>query len=300
MNIQLMAENRVKELQNKAKESGLFCSDKIKKNYNFEFTLTDGSNSIKILVYFGKKGVRTVVQGSPSSLLYDIALSLTGSEESKSENKSANKDLNYDKYIGSDESGKGDFFGPLVTAAFFCDEGIAEKLNNVGIRDSKTLSDIAIGRLAYKLEQEFSDSFSISVIPPKEYNKRYKLTPNVNTILSEEHSKVIQNLFDKVGKINVITDQFSVRTNIMRENLGEHINFVTKGERYPAVAAASILARNKFNEWFEEEPALTLGLQKGASVAVENHAREIKNNFGLDIFNEIAKIHFATYKKIQS
>jgi len=300
MDLKSSAKKRISELKKSAEANGLFCSNIILKNYNFEFTASDNSDSLKILLYFGKKGLKTVVQGKQESRLYENVLATTGLQQElfPTPNNEPNQ-LSFSEYIGSDESGKGDFFGPLVTAAFYCDKDTEKEINALGVKDSKTLSEMQIGRIAYLLERDFSGYCAISVLLPEVYNNIYKLIPNINTILSNEHSKVIQKLFDKVGKKDVIIDQFSVRTEKMKQTLGGNLNFTTKAERYPAVAAASILARNKFNEWFEHDPAISLALPKGASKQVENHAREIKKTFGLDIFDEIAKIHFSTYNKIQ-
>lgn len=293
------AKKRIEGLKKIAEEHGLFSSNINRKNYNFEFTLSQDTNNLKILVYFGKKGVKIVIQGNKNTSFYDHVANLFGVQESLFEQGQNDSFTPPREYIGSDESGKGDFFGPLVTAAFYTTPEISEELLAIGVKDSKTLSDNSINVIAAKIYTRFPSNFEVSILIPEEYNPIYAKIKNINTILSGEHSKVIQKLFDKVGKKEVIIDQFSVRTEPMKQQLGENINFITKAEKYPAVAAASILARSNFNNWFDNEPALSLELPKGASKQVEEHAAAIKRSLGLDIFGEISKLHFSTFNKIQ-
>ena len=250
MDLKNIALKRTKELINIAEKQGLFSTDINRKNYNFEFTVSRDSDSLKILVYFGKKGVKTVIQGNKNTSFYDYIEELFGEQKKLFNDNSPGAFTPPEEYIGSDESGKGDFFGPLVTAAFFTTPEISEQLLSMGVKDSKTLTDNSINNLAYKIISQFPSNYEVSILTPKTYNPLYSKVKNINTILSSEHSKVIRKLFDKVGRKEVIIDQFSVRTERMKEQLGENINFITKAEKYPAVAAASILARSNFNNWF--------------------------------------------------
>ena len=126
---------------------------------------------------------------------------------------------------------------------------------------------------------------------------------NVNKILGWSHAKVIENLLEKENVANAISDKFGDERLIQSQlqEKGKKINLMqfTKAEKYTAVAAASILARNKFNEWFDKQSENNnLTLPKGASKIVDSALKGIKEKYGVGFLNEIAKVHFKTTNKI--
>jgi ribonuclease HIII len=134
--------NLAKEYQKKLSR---FAFGRIEeKSYNFEFSVTDQKEKIKVQIYFGKKGIKTVIQGNQNSELYNEVTSLINDQQSLP--LESNPEINSEpsEYIGADESGKGDFFGPLVTAAVYADVDELRKLKAVGAVDSKLLNDSQI------------------------------------------------------------------------------------------------------------------------------------------------------------
>jgi ribonuclease HIII len=206
-------------------------------------------------------------------------------------------------YIGTDESGKGDYFGPLVVAGVIVDSVTAVQLKKIGVKDSKLLSDDIIKKLSPLIKKIVDNKFDIIVITPKTYNSLHAKMKNVNKILGWSHAKVIENLLAKEDVKDAISDKFG-NERLIKDSLqekGKKINLMqfTKAEKYTAVAAASILARNRFSEWFTEQSEKNnLMLPKGASKIVDNALKDIKEKYGVGILNEIAKVHFKTTNKL--
>jgi ribonuclease HIII len=203
--------------------------------------------------------------------------------------------------IGTDESGKGDYFGPLVIAGVYVDEKTESKLVELGVKDSKKISDPVI----LKLEEQIKAlcPYSVVFIGPERYNTLYQKIKNLNRLLAWGHARVIENLLQKVDCHKAITDQFGdeslVKNSLM--DLGKAIELEQRprAEADPAVAAASIIARAEFVrrlEMLSEEAGEKL--PKGAGSVVDQVARRIYQQKGIDGLTKIAKTHFATTAKI--
>jgi len=281
--IKKQAEDLITNLHNSLKEV-LQTNGIIEKDYHYEFSIQEENETIKVLVYFGKKGVKKVIQGNPSeSLRY-----LLGDEIKPDVNEP-------DEYIGSDETGKGDIFGPLVTCAFYVDNKLHKKLKSIGVRDSKELNDLQINKIAGELKKIAKDNFEIISINPKRYNELYTRFKNINEILNWSHSKAIENLLSRkpVGKI--ITDKFR-KKDLKFSNQFDYNNYEiiqeTKAEKYSAVAAASILARSKQLEWFFQQKKNGLELKRGASNEVKGIIHNLIKNNGKEYLIDLAKMHF--------
>ncbi len=268
--------------------------------YNYELITKNNKSKIKIQVYFGKKGVKTILQGNKSDPFYDEINSLIFDQQ---ELQLAEKPLDEPKkYVGTDESGKGDFFGPLVVGGVFVNERTINELVKINIRDSKTIDDNTIGYLSKKIISIVKDGYDIILITPEKYNQLYEKFNNLNSLLDWCHSKVIENILNKIDCNTVITDKFSnKKLGIQSKTKFIKVNFIQtpKAEKYTAVAAASILARNKFNEWFNKNSSKKYQLLKGASDNVAQLAKYIYDNFGEEELKKISKLHFKTYKNIK-
>lgn len=300
MKIEHDAKTHIDRLVEKIKDSGISCTSVERKAYNFETSVSSGKDSLKLLVYFGKKGVKTVMQGNDSSELSSRINNLINDQTSFGfTNKSFEEP---DEYIGTDESGKGDFFGPLVTAAFYVDNAVKARLYELGVKDSKELSDFQITKIAAAINSEFPDHSNIIVINPPKYNELYKKFNNLNKLLNWSHSKAIENLIETKNCSYIITDKFSKQElNISSSDKTRHIEFVqlTKAERFLGVAAASILARDAFNFWFVQQSKNGFDLPKGASAEVEKAAARLLAARGQEKLSELAKTHFKTMEKIR-
>ena len=282
-------------------EKGYNISPPKMKQYHFEIIIKDKSDNVKLLVYFGKKGIRTILQGNINSCVYAEINKIVFGESLFNINKPITDEP--EQYIGTDESGKGDYFGPLVICGVYVNRNTFFALKKAGVKDSKELSDDAIREISFKIEGIIENSYDLITITPSKYNILHEKMKNVNRILGWGHAKVLNNLLEKYKVKEAISDKFGDDKYIIN-SLPEHwqninLHQYTKAERFIAVAAASILARKKFCEWFEiQRRELGFELPKGASSLVEEAALNIKNKFGFDKLNELVKLHFKTTLKI--
>ncbi|MDA1195403.1 MAG: ribonuclease HIII, partial [Planctomycetota bacterium] len=204
--------------------------------------------------------------------------------------------------IGADESGKGDWFGPLVTAAYRLEEGDVEALRALGVNDSKVLADSASARIAGQLDERGGGE--VEVLMPLDYNPRYARLRNVNLLLSEMHGACIRRLHERTGPVPVvIVDQFSPRTAVLERDAhlpaGCRLVTRTKGEADLAVAAASILARAAFVDGLRElSNEFGMTLPPGAGTPVLVAGRAFVRTFGRDALAHVAKLHFATSAQV--
>lgn len=211
-----------------------------------------------------------------------------------------------DPRIGVDESGKGDFFGPMCIAGVYVNKSVLEKWKNAGIRDSKNIgSDAQVARLAGVIRETPGCVVNVVTIGNEAYNRMYKINGSVNRILAWGHARVIENLMSlryqmKPEPVRVISDQFAATEDTVRQalmSMGKQIELVQrhKAESDMAVAAASILARHEFVtrlgrlgvQWGVEMP-------KGASEWVIQAAKKLVEKDGETVLGKVAKVHFRT------
>jgi ribonuclease HIII len=213
--------------------------------------------------------------------------------------------------IGVDESGKGDFFGPLSVAGVYINENVVKAWQNVGIRDSKNISsDKKIAELAEKIRKTPGCVADTVTIGNEAYNRLYTRMKSVNAILAWGHARVIENLMGRRQEMNpapvkAISDQFASSKDVVAKalmSLGREIELVQrhKAEADLAVAAASILARDGFvNGLTRLEKQFNQELPKGASSAVDEVAKKFVVEHGADNLPRIAKVHFRTAFRAQ-
>lgn len=201
--------------------------------------------------------------------------------------------------IGIDESGKGDFFGPLCIAGIQAGEEKIKELLALNVRDSKKMSDPTILTMSKKLKQAFPHS--IVRISPKKYNELYATFHNLNRLLAWGHATAIGELVEKTGCDQVVVDQFGdehlVETAVGRKNLKVPVKLTQRhrAEEDPVVAAASILARAAFLEGMDQLGAsVSLELPKGASQKVIEIGVKLVERHGAAILENVAKLHFKT------
>jgi len=202
--------------------------------------------------------------------------------------------------VGTDEAGKGDYFGPLVVAAVWADRWAAETLLEAGVQDSKRLSDDAIRRIAPEIIA--ACPHSVISIGPERYNDLHSRMHNVNLILAWAHARALENVLEKRESSRAITDKFAnssvVEKALMEKGRKVHLTQITKAERELPVAAASILARSEFVKGLEAlEKTYGMHFPKGATI-VEDAGRTFVKEFGEESLQKVAKWHFKTTKKI--
>ena len=213
--------------------------------------------------------------------------------------------------IGVDESGKGDFFGPLSIAGVYVNEKVIAAWKELGIRDSKNISsDKKIAELAEKIRTTPGCVTDSVVIGNKRYNEMHAQMKSVNTLLAWGHARVIENLLGKRYQMNpppvkAISDQFAASKSVIEKALmaqGKEIQLVQrhKAEEDIAVAAASILARDGFVKGLAKlEKDFTMKFPKGASAAVDAAAKKFVDERGAGELAKISKLHFRTALRAQ-
>ena len=214
-------------------------------------------------------------------------------------------------HIGTDEAGKGDFFGPLVTAGVFVDDRVAKLLRALSVRDSKLVGDRELRLLAGNIREVVEEpKRAVIVLAPKRYNELYRQMrsegKNLNTLLAWTHTRVIEDLI-KTGLRPkfILSDQFGDKRYIESRLLidtrlsGVPVIQMHRAEADVAVAAASILARDAFLRWLEQA-GRTLGLTvpKGASPKVIETGRLLVARLGAEALKEYAKVSFKTMEKV--
>lgn len=213
--------------------------------------------------------------------------------------------------LGVDESGKGDFFGPLCVAGVYVNEKVIKDWKDVGIKDSKNISsDKRIKELAKLIVETPGCVTTVVPIGNEAYNRLYGTMRSVNAILAWGHARVIENLMGQRHRMNpppvrAISDQFASSKETVAKalmSLGREIELVQrhKAEEDIVVAAASILARNEFvTRLGALEKEYGMKLPKGASAAVDLAAKEFVGRYGVDGLKKVAKMHFRTALRAQ-
>lgn len=282
-------------------QNGFKISNPKLTQYNYQCSIEYENSQVTLLVYFGRKGNKVVLQGDKNLKLYNQVDQLIFGE--KLFNSNSTDLVEPDCYIGTDESGKGDYFGPLVIAGVLTDNSITKKLKLLGVKDSKVLTDAAIKVIANKIKNIDSVVTDVILISPQKYNQLYHKMGNLNNLLGWAHAKVIENILKVKTAPEAISDKFGnekyIHNSLQEKGRELVLHQVTKAERYSAVAAASILARDAFINWFDLiNKKLKLKLPKGASDNVEKAARDIKDSLGESALTRLAKLHFKTTNKL--
>jgi ribonuclease HIII len=213
--------------------------------------------------------------------------------------------------IGVDESGKGDFFGPLCIAGVYINEKVINAWKDAGIKDSKNISsDKRIRELADVIQKTAGCVTTVVPIGNEAYNRLYGKMRSVNTLLAWGHARVIENLMGQRHRMNpppvrAISDQFAANKETVAKalmSMGRSIELVQRhrAEEDLAVAAASILARNEFvTRLGRLGKDLEMRLPKGASAQVDAAAKELVTKHGAEILSRVAKTHFRTALRAQ-
>jgi ribonuclease HIII len=213
-------------------------------------------------------------------------------------------DVDYgESRLGIDESGKGDYFGPMVVAGVYCDGKDIGNLEEMGVKDSKRISDRAVEVLARKIMSKYM--YTTVVIGPEKYNELQKKMGNVNTMLAWGHARTIENLLSKVRCTKVVLDQFAdqrmVKNALMKKGKEIRLEQRHKAESDLVVAAASIIARAEFLRRLKRlGDEIGVPLPKGASKAVDETGAKILKEKGENILAKIAKLHFKTTQKLKT
>ncbi len=213
--------------------------------------------------------------------------------------------------FGVDESGKGDFFGPLCIAGVYVNESVVDHWEKLGVRDSKLVgSDRKVSDLAKTIRETPGCVHTVVPIGNEAYNRLYRTMGSVNSLLAWGHARVIENLMLQRHRMDplperAISDQFAANKDTIAKaimSLGREIELVQrhKAESDLAVAAASILARDEFVTRLRKiGKPFDIELPKGASKQVDAVAKLFVNQHGAEELAKVAKMHFRTALRAQ-
>ncbi len=238
---------------------------------------------------------------------------LTGKmpEDNTKKDKKKEEDLDTTDYynissIGSDEVGTGDYFGPIVVTASYVSKDKISYLEELGVRDSKKITDDKIMKIAPELIKNIPHQTII--LTNEEYNKWQEKGYNMNKIKTILHNRVILSLLKQDNYMidMVVIDQFTSPRSYygylkdMNENVYRKITFTTKAEdKCLSVGCSSIISRYIFlNEMEKLSKSIDKVLPLGASTVVDEAGKNIVNKYGKDILNKIAKTNFKNTEKI--
>jgi len=256
-------------------------------------------NKLSVAVY--EKGPKVLVQGTGVEEFVQFELEPKILGEAKLGYEEVHLPEMFEPHFGVDESGKGDFFGPLVIAGVYVDRGIARKLLDAGVQDSKRISsDARIRAFGETIRKTAGGLIETVVIGPQRYNELYAKFGNLNRLLGWGHARVIENLLAKKPDCpRALSDQFAdarvVEQSLLRHGRKIDIEQRPRAESDVAVAAASILAREAFINWLDRRgKELGLRLERGASASVKETAKKLVEMNGPGALCEVAKVHFRT------
>ncbi len=204
-------------------------------------------------------------------------------------------------HIGTDESGKGDYFGPLVIAGVYLPDEQEPVFREIGVRDSKRFSDNRVRELAEIIKRGYVHS--VVSIGPERYNALYLNLRNLNRLLAWGHSRAIENILGEVPCRMAITDQFGDKAYVLNALMkkGQRLELIQrpKAEEDMAVAGASILARAEFlKRLYFLSQDIGLELPKGASPLVEEAAVNLVRRHGPEVLEKVAKTHFKITQRV--
>jgi len=292
-----LSSDQVEALRQLLKDSGYEFSPK---PYTLFFAQ---KNKLSVAVY--EKGPKVLLQGKGIEDFVTFELEPKVLREARLGYEEVHSPEIFEPHFGIDESGKGDFFGPLVIAGVFTDRTIARTFLENGIQDSKRIgSDARIRALAKMIRQTPGVTFDIVLIGPERYNDLYEKFGNLNKLLGWGHARVIENLLEKRPDCpRALSDKFAdarvIESALLQHGQRIELEQRTKAESDFAVAAASILAREAFIDWLERQSKrLGMKLGRGVSATVKETARQIAEKEGGEALRRLAKVHFRTAHEV--
>jgi len=288
-------------------ENGFEISAEKSIAYGKQFSISDGENQSILRVYHSKKKGTSVDFSAlkPDSFLRKVTPFVeecfgVKSQVRKVESVSDTRNGDPDVLIGTDESGKGDYFGPLVIAGVFVDKENGEALRSLGVQDSKALGDEQCKLMSEAIKKL---PHSVVAIGPEKYNELYAKIKNLNKLLAWGHARVIENILEEVDCSYVLSDQFGdeslIQNALLKKGRGVTLSQRPRAEENIAVAAASILARDGFLAYMDRlSKAHGMKFPKGANPHVISAGKKLVSAHGPEMLKMVAKLHFKTTSQI--
>jgi len=266
-----------------------------------------GARKGKLNITVYEKGPKVLIQGKDTEEFVKFTLEPEILGEARLGYEEVHNPEMFQPHFGIDESGKGDYYGPLVIAGAFTDSESTRALMEAGVMDSKRVSSRdRIINLSGIIRRTKGVKVSVILVGPKRYNELYGKFPNLNELLAWGHAKVIKELSELVPQCSrALSDQFAnpriLERALARQEVNVELQQRTKGESDVAVAAASILAREGFVRWMEKaSETWDLPLPLGAGAPVLQSGRNFIALHGRERLGEVAKLHFKTTNQLTS
>ena len=281
--------------------AGLFpeSMDPIPHGLKLVFTGERGAATVS-LYHSAKKGLSVVAGAGKAGALANRAAALL---RPVSELPDAEQSLG--RWVGTDEAGKGDYFGPLVTSGVLLDGDSAEEVVGLGAADSKRLGRKQLAELAGILRRVLGDCAATVAVGPRRYNELYedmrRRGQKLNALLAWTHGRVVRDLIDRGHTFDaVVVDRFASQALIQRSMpAGTNLIARPRAEDNPAVAAASILARDTYMRQLRKlSNELGVELSPGAGPPVLRLGRQLVQRHGADVLRRAGKLHFRTTQTI--
>ena len=258
---------------------------------------------LNVTVY--EKGPKVLVQGKETEDFVKFTLEPQVLGEARLGYEEIHDPGQFEPHFGIDESGKGDFFGPLVVAGVYVDKDIARSLMDSGIMDSKRITSAKrIRTLSETIRNTPGCKWEMVSLGPERYNDMQPRFRNLNALLAWGHARVIEKLHLATPTCpRALSDQFAkpelLQNALKKQGITIQLDQRTKGESDVAVAAASILARERFVDWIDKTSAASgIELPLGASDSVVEAGRRLVDAHGPDSLTRVAKMHFRTAKLV--
>lgn len=302
----ILIENEISRLETETQKVGMSIKERKIIPYGVQLIFYRGEDcELPVNIYFSqKKGLSYVLGGNKNNVLRAILNRIIGQEETNAQEPLL---PDWNIWAGTDESGKGDFFGPLVVAGVAVKKEQTAILKELGVKDCKLLTNEQITLLAPKIMNSLRNQYEIIALKPKKYNELYKdfseQGKKLNELLAWMHGRVILNLAAKTSFEGVIVDKFAAE-KVLMSSLKEISNFRiiqrAKAESDLAVAAASVLARNYFLKSIKQQNYTHRFIfPLGAGANVVKAANNFALKYGYHALENVAKTHFKTIEQVQ-
>ncbi|MDP7113492.1 MAG: ribonuclease HIII [Myxococcota bacterium] len=281
--------------------AGLFPESMDPIAHGLKLVFPAGKKPAVVSIYHSrKKGLSVVPGGGPGKAVAQQVAALLRPEPALPE-----EELALSRWAGTDEAGKGDYFGPLVTCGVVLDTDLAEEIVGMGAMDSKRLAGGRIESLARTLRRVLGDRAATVVVEPQRYNQLYEQMrargQKLNHMLAWCHGRVVKDLAERRHPFDaVVVDRFASRSLIQRSiPAGIELIARPRAEDNPAVAAASILARDTYVRRLQRlSDEIGLQLTPGAGPPVIRTGKKVVERHGADALGRIGKLHFRTTETI--
>ena len=274
--------------------------------HGLQFLIFENSESILLRIYDGKKGLRLDWSQASNTPLKTRIISLITAgmapqippqpiSELFTDEPTSSQTEDPDELIGVDESGKGDYFGPLVVAGVYTNPILTPQLEEMDIKDSKQLSPLKIKYLAKRIKS--IAPHIVIQIGNESYNEIYSEIKNLNHMLAWGHAKAIEDILKQVHSAHALSDQFANPKLLKNALVNKGINITLhqrhRAEDNIAVAAASILARDAFvSEIKRYEQTFKMIFPKGCSSKTKQAATQFCQQHGTESLHLVSKLHF--------